>query len=116
MLSFSIYQGDSGLPTPVRPAISDPEETINNDWVCKTSLLGPDGSVIVPVRTESVKTDDNLYWLIWLKKEDTENVDIKRNFAKCTWVIQVTNDTLIPAYNREKHITVNVLKQGIPNG
>lgn len=115
---ISLFQGDSSGLIKLRPNITDPNVVISDDWECKTSLLNNDGTVVIAPRTESMKTDDDLFWIVGLSPSDTEDVTIDQNskYNECTWVIQVSNNTLDPAYNKELHIQVNVRKQGIPNG
>ncbi len=110
---FSIYQGDSSSPITIRPYIVDPTEVISDDWVCKSRLIGEDDTEYVAPRIETVKTDDGLLWVVTLSPEDTIVVPVLGKFTRCKWVIQVTNNTLSPIYNREKHIHINVKKQGL---
>lgn len=109
----SLFQGDSSSLIAVRPDLKNPTDVINSDWVCKTTLLSADKSVIIPTRVETTKSDDGLTWIVGLSPSDTAQVVVNGKFEKCKWIIQVENLTLSPAYRREKHIQVNVKKQGI---
>lgn len=117
MSAISLFQGDSSDLFRIRPNIADPAAEISDDWVCKTSLLSSNGEQVIAPRVESVKSDDGLVWLIGLSPEDTAlvTVDPKFRYTQCTYVIEVSNSILEPAYRKEKHIRVNVKKQGIPN-
>lgn len=115
MEKFSVYQGDLGKLVTVRPNIADPTETISDDWVCKTSVLAEDGTTVIEPRVETNKTDDGLQYVVALSPDDTQSIPVNGKFERCKWVIQLENLTLDPAYRREKHIQVNVKKQGIPD-
>lgn len=110
---LSIFQGDSGDIFTIRPNIKDAFEVISNDWVCRTRLIGVDGTEYVAPRIESTLSDDGLLWIITLSPDDTLTVPVAKNFTSCIWVIQVSNNALSPIYNREQHVKVNIKKQGL---
>jgi hypothetical protein len=113
MSRISLFEGDSSLPIKVRPAIANPAVAITPDWVLKTRLVGEDGTEFVPTRVESTITDDGLNWAISLSPDDTAAVVVMKNYTRCLWVVEVSNNNLIPPYKREKHVAVNVKKQGL---
>lgn len=114
MDKVSIYQGDSSLPITVRPNIADPAEVISSDWLCRSAVIcDDDGSNLIAPRVENVKTDDGLHWIIVLSPADTALIPVVNKTRKCTLVVEVTNDNLMPSYSREKHIELEVKKQGL---
>lgn len=110
---MSLFQGDSSELLQVRPNIADPAEVISGDWVCTTKLVDVDKNEIVAARTETTKTDDELHFVVSLSPTDTEAVTVGDLPVRVYWVIQMTNNVLSPAYNREKHLPVIVKKQAI---
>lgn len=115
MNTISLFKGDSSGLLLIRPNLKEVTGVITDDWVCTTALVNVDRTDIVAPRTETTISDDGLHWVVGLSPDDTNSVDIDINskYKKCYWVIQVSNESLDPAYSKEKHIQVNVKKQGI---
>lgn len=115
MNSIAIYQGDSTDLIQVRPKIADPLETISNDWQCKTSVINSKGEVVVGPRDIIEKSEDDLYFIVGLSPGETLELSVDNGYyAQYSWVIQLSNATLEPAYSKEKHIPLNIRKQGVP--
>lgn len=109
----SFYQGDSSPILMVRPDVIDPTQPLSADWVCKESLVGEDNTVFIPPRIVTEKNDEGTHWVLCLTPEDTVLVDVVKNFTRCKWVIQVSNEALTKPYSKELHKPLNIKKQGI---
>ena len=107
-----ISQGDSTGLISVRPDLLD-GVTIDDNWICKTVIADADGTPISTPRVITEKTDDDLYFIVGLEPSETEQVIVSKKSKVCKWVIQLSNKTLVPAYNREKAIMLVVMKQSI---
>jgi hypothetical protein len=112
---ISLYRGDSSDLVAVRPNITDDTEIISNDWVCRTMLIDENEVELVASRIETIKTADNLHFVVVLSPTDTLTVSIQagRKYAKVYWVIQLSNNMLTPAYSKESRIEVLVRQQAI---
>lgn len=108
-MELHIHQGDNSKILPIRPDIADDTLVIDNNWVCKQSVLSLSNEVIVAAKTVTIKSIDNLLFLASLSPEDTELLTVTGSYTKYKWVIELTNKTFSPHYyRREKHVVLFV--------
>lgn len=106
MDDIELYTGDSSRPIYIRPDIADDQAVISNDWSCHTWVTDKYGAEIITSREEVLKTNDDMNFVISLSSDDRSLLDVKGDVEEYEWVIQLTNNMLIPTYEREKRITV----------
>jgi len=112
MPDFEIFSGSSIGPVPVRPAIDDDVSVIDGHWQCKTALVNEVGEVVVASRIESLKSADNLNFLVSLSAEDTAQA-VFGDYSIYYWVIQVSNNNLIPGYRNEQQLKIHIKRSGM---
>ena len=108
---ITVHQGSNTLFIPVRPEIKEDTEIIGVDWVCKTAVLNMADESVIDVATITLKTEDDLHFLVGLTPIQTALLTGNRSPTEYKWVIQLSNASL--GYSKEKHIALYVKKQGI---
>jgi len=112
---ISLFRGDSSDLVSVRPNLKEPTETISSDWICRTMLVDSSGVEIIASRIENVKSEDGLTFIISLSPADTLaiTVGVDQKYTTVDWVVQLSNDQLVPAYSKEKRLKILVREQAI---
>jgi hypothetical protein len=111
--TIHVRQGDTSDIQKVRPTQLTDGAAMDANWTCKTVLLDQSFTPVFTARNVTDKTDDETRFIVALNPDDTAGVTLSKNGELFTWVIQLTNTTTIPPFNKEIHLPVNILKQGI---
>jgi len=114
---LEVYQGDLSDVYHVRPVYSGLADALSSDWACFQGVIDCDGNIVVDrveVTAKVVDTNDKQRFLCALEPADTELLAVPNGYNESyTWVIEVVNDSVSPAYNREVHIPLQVKKHGL---
>ena len=111
----SIYKGDTSPIFQPRPTVLDDNVILDAEWHCYIAANYKDGEIAIAKREVVDKTSDNLRWIAALTPTETETIvfpgDLKT--IDITLVIEVTNTTTTPPFNKEIHYTLPICTQGI---
>ncbi len=108
---INIFQGDDMELILVRPDITDPLAAIDDNWVCEIAVMDSSSNIVIAKRAVEQKTDDNLYFLVGLTSAESASLAFSGRLGCFVFAIQLKNNTLSPAYCREKHLPLYVEKQ-----
>ena len=110
---IKLYQGDDMELIQVRPRLNDDNAVIDNNWVCEIAVMNEAGDIVVPKRTVTLKSDDDMYFLAGLTPAETSLLTVTKRMTQYIFAVQCKNNTLSPTYNREKHLPLYVEPQAV---
>lgn len=104
-----IYQGD-GFTQLARPNRLNAGESIDGNWSCLMGLYSQGGiELIAPTAVSAIgaHTDGEEYFIVSLSSADTEVLSP----GKYILAIEISNNAISPAYNKETQEPLTVLAQ-----
>jgi hypothetical protein len=108
---ITLYQGDDMALIQVRPRLNDDNAVIDNNWLCEIAVMNAAREIVVPKRAVSLKSEDGKYFLAGLTSGETSLLTVDKRMTPYIFAIQCKNNTLSPAYNREKHLPLYVERE-----
>ncbi len=114
--SYTIKQGDTGPVIHVRPSVLDEITPLDSNWKCFIAVNNEDGTTAVAKREVTTHTPDNLKFVAALFPSETQTLQVDgsiESFRLYKMIIEVSNVTLDPPFNIEKHYKLKVEPQGI---
>lgn len=113
MKAIMIHQGDSVEPIPVRPNLKDESEKLSGDWKCFFSIIDARGNEVLASKEVTTKSEDELSFIVMLSPDNTRSLAVAEDFALYYLVVQVSNETLLPVYSKERHFIMQVRRGAI---
>ena len=107
-----IYKGDTGPIKNVYPEALD-GAAMDSNWTCKIAVNDPGGNAIVAARAVTTKTGDNTKFVAYLTPSETAQLAVTGDYTDYEEVIQLTNSTITPSFNREYKTILRVIEDGI---
>lgn len=108
--THDIFQGDHSPVYRCRPTALPDGQPINGSWKCHIGVTDENDRVVMAKREVTAKTSDGLRWLAALTPAETGAL---APGAYYNMVIEVSNTTTTPPFNKEKRVQFKLLHQGI---
>jgi hypothetical protein len=108
---ITLFKGDDMELIQVRPRLNDDTAVIDSNWVCEIAVMNEAREIVVPKRTVTLKSDDGKYFLAGLTSAETSLLTVAKRMTQYIFAVQCKNNTLSPAYNREKHLPLYVERE-----
>jgi hypothetical protein len=116
---IELIQGDTSDVKLVRPDFPGLAAALDANWLCQQGVTDCAGALVVAMAPVAVKTADEYgkeRFIVAVSPTDSATLAVPAGepYQDYTWVIELSNTTTVPSYNKEHHITLRVSNQGSP--
>ena len=106
LANYDITKGDTGVVTETGPSVDTNVST--GSWACRITVSTKAGAAPIIDRAVTEFTADNFKFLAYLTPTETDGLTLGTYLQ----TIEISNATLTPILNEEKHYTINIKEQG----
>lgn len=111
-MTFRIFQGDTGPIIKARPSALAEGDIIGPEWSCYVRVIDTQGAEVIPKAEVTIKNAENTRFLAYLTPDETEALQPDTAY---TFAVQIENDSDTPHFRKERHFTIEVMAQAVPD-
>ena len=111
LTNYDVFQGDTSVVLNAKPVDSTGStyDVSVGGWSCKITVSDKAGATEIISRAVTDVTSDKTSFIAYVKPSETTTLTAGNTYLQ---VIEITNTTIVPIFNLEKHVTLTIKEQG----